>query len=103
MEVQSYVSYCNINRIDFGENFVIFLFGGEWCLPCKNMSNSIEKIENTVFYKINVENEDFEDFIFENNIVSIPHAIAKYKTKEVVIKGEKSPEELYEILNLLKC
>ena len=102
MEIESYEAFCSINQVDFGENIVVFLFGGEWCTPCKNLFNTLQKIEQCIVYKINVENLVFEDYITDNNIVSIPYSIVKYKKNEIKFKGERTCDELQELFLSLK-
>lgn len=102
MELNNYTSYENTLNIDFGNSVVVYLFGGDWCKPCNNVFSTLKKINDCICYKISVENSDFTDFIYENNITSIPHMIVKYKKNEVTLKGERTREEFEELFTSLK-
>jgi thiol-disulfide isomerase/thioredoxin len=102
MEIKSYEAFVSTNEIDFGENIVIFLFGGSWCKPCNNLYNNLSNIENLIVYKIDVEDSDFEEYIINNNINSIPYTFVKYKDHKLEFKGEKTFEELFELFEFLK-
>lgn len=102
MDIESYESFCSINQIDYGDNIIVFLFGGDWCRPCKNLYKNLEEVGNCLVYKINVENLEFEDYISDNNISSIPHSIVKYKNNKVTFKGERTRDELLEMFASLK-
>ena len=102
MEILTYESFCSINNIDYGENVVVFLFGGDWCTPCKKLFNNFKMLDDCIVYKINVENLDFEDYITDNNIISIPHSIFKYKKNHLSFNGERSIDELKEMISTIK-
>jgi len=102
MDIETYDSFCSINEIDYGDNILVFLFGGNWCTPCKNLYENLEKVENCLVYKINVENLEFEDYISDNNITSIPYSIVKYKNNKTTFKGERTRDELLEMFASLK-
>lgn len=101
-EITTLRMYNNINKIDFGEKPVFFKFGGSWCKACKDLDKNIECIPDTVIYEINVENEEFESFLIENNIYSIPDTIIKYKGNEVRFKGVRTPDEISEMITNIK-
>lgn len=102
MDIEDYKSFCSINEIDYGDNILVFLFGGNWCTPCKNLYNSLQTIDNCLIYKINVEKLEFEDYISDNNITSIPYSIVKYKNNMITFKGERTRSELLEMFASLK-
>ena len=102
MDLETYESFCSTNKIDYGDNILVFLFGGNWCTPCKNLYNNLEKVGNCLVYKINVENLEFEDYISDNNITSIPYSICKYKHNKLTFKGERTCDELLEMFASLK-
>ena len=39
-EITTLTNYENINKIDFGEKVIFFKFGGEWCVPCKELEKT---------------------------------------------------------------
>ena len=63
-------SYNSINSINFGETVVFIKFGAEWCEPCKNLENEINKLDKFILYGIDIDNDEFKDFMDENNIFS---------------------------------
>lgn len=101
-EIKDLNSYNSINKIDFGEKVIFFKFGGDWCVPCKQLETNLECIPDVILYNIDVENDEFESFTVENNIYTIPHTFVKYKNKTVDFKGTKSVEELTELISNLK-
>lgn len=94
--------YNTVNRIDFGENILFLKFGGDWCEPCKQLEKNMECIPDIVLYNISVENEEFQEFIENNEIHNIPYTIVKYKGFQTSFKGVKSTEELNEIIKEVK-
>lgn len=102
MNIETYESFCSINEIDYGDNILVFLFGGNWCRPCKNLYDTLQSIDHCLIYKINVENLEFEDYISDNNIISIPYSIVKYKNNKITFNGERTRDELIEMFASLK-
>lgn len=103
MEIKTLESYNNINKIDFGEVITVFKFGGNWCTPCKNIEEIINSIPGCILYNISVDNENFESFLIDEMVYTIPDCIIKYKKDFVRIKGEKTREELIKIFEALKA
>lgn len=102
MELTTLNDYRNINSIDFGENIIVFKFGGSWCQPCKNMEEKIKEIPNCILYNISVDNQEFESFMMDNKIYKIPDCIVKYKNKIERMKGDISREEIMTLFNKLR-
>lgn len=73
-------------------NYILKL-GASWCNPCKLldtflMKDSIQDLVNSKnidIYKIDVDNEEFDKFIEEQNILSIP-VMLFYKNNELKLK-----------------
>ena len=101
-EIKSLKEYYNISNINFGETVVFIKFGAEWCKPCKNLENEISKLNKFILYDVNIDNEEFKDFMDENNIFPIPDTFVKYKNKTSRFAGFKTIEQLEEIINQLK-
>ena len=90
--------YNNINNIDFGETVVFIKFGSKWCKPCKNLEKEIDKLDKYILYDVNIDNDEFKDFMDENNVFSIPDTFIKYKNKTSRFTGFKTVEQLEEIV-----
>lgn len=101
-EITTLENYENINKIDFGEKVIFFKFGGEWCVPCKELEKNMECIPDILLYNISVDNPDFEEFLEINEINSIPYTQIKYCKKQITFFGSKTVEELTEIINTIK-
>ena len=91
-----------IKTIDFGEKILIIKFGGPWCKACKELEKEMECIPDLVVFDVNVENDNFEEYITGNNIASIPYTIIIYKKNEINFKGVRKTDELTEMINLIK-
>ena len=102
MELKTLTAYNNANNIDFGDKIVIFKFGGSWCAPCKKLDEIINDTPGTLLYNISVDNEEFESYLIENNIYSIPHCFLKYKKEIVQFKGEVSKDELLQLCSSIR-
>jgi thioredoxin-like negative regulator of GroEL len=98
-EIKSLKEYYNITNIDFGETVVFIKFGAEWCKPCKNLENEINKLYKCILYEVDIDNDEFEDIKQDNNIFSIPDTFVKYKNKTSRFTGFKTVEQLGEIIN----
>jgi thioredoxin-like negative regulator of GroEL len=101
-EIKTLKEYDNINNIDFGETIVFIKFGAEWCKPCKNLENEINKLDNYILYYIDIDNDEFEEIKQDNNIFTIPFTFIKYKNKTSRFIAFKTAEQLEEIVNQMK-
>jgi thioredoxin 1 len=66
-------SFINMDK----ENLHVIKMGAEWCGPCRQLSNIIhnldaDKIGNTVFGEIDIDNDNTEDIVTEYKIRNIP-------------------------------
>ena len=52
------------------EGTVLVKFGAEWCGPCKMMDKSLEQLEESVIYKIDVDKEI--DLMNEYKVRGVP-------------------------------
>lgn len=95
-------SYNDINSIDFGETVVFIKFGTEWCRPCTELESILINVSNSVTYKVDVENDEFEEFLASYNIYNIPTTIIKYKHEKVQFVGVKTVEEINNMVHNLK-
>jgi len=66
--IHSVDSYNIIDEIDFGETIVFIKFGTDWCLPCKQIEQILVDMPNCITYTIDVENDEFEEFLSKNRI-----------------------------------
>lgn len=81
----------SLNEIS-NTNYILKL-GANWCNPCKLldtflMKESIQELTNNKnidIYKIDVDNDSFDEFISEQNISSIP-VMLFYKNNELKLK-----------------
>ena len=95
-------TYENINTIDFGETIVFIKFGTEWCLPCKQIEQILLDIPNSITYTIDVENDEFEEFLTKNRVYNIPTTIIKYKLEKTQFVGLRTYEEINSMIHNLK-
>lgn len=100
--IHSVDSYNNINNIDFGDTIVFFKFGTEWCAPCKQIEQILVDMPNSITYTINVENDEFEEFLFKNRIYNIPTTVIKYKNNKTQFVGLRTAEEIKGMIHNLK-
>ena len=101
MELKTLTAYNNANNIDFGDTIVIFKFGCDWCAQCKKLNEIINDTPGTLLYNISVD-EEFESYLMEKNIYSIPHCFLKYKKEIVQFKGEVSKDELLQLCSSIR-
>lgn len=90
------------------QGLVLIDFYADWCLPCKYLSQVLEKLEKEFkdirFYKVNVE--EARDLVVEYRISSIPTVLFFSKGKVVSGFVGAIPEndvryEIKRILNVL--
>jgi thiol-disulfide isomerase/thioredoxin len=58
------------------DKLTIVDFYADWCAPCKKIAPFLEEIAteyNTIFIKINVDNDDFMDYLKNNKVKGLPH------------------------------
>ena len=101
MELKTLTAYNNANNIDFGDKIVIFRFGCNGCAQCKKLDEIINDTPGILLYNISVD-EEFESFLMENNIYSIPYCFLKYKKEIVQFKGEVSKDELLQLCSSIR-
>tara|TARA_B110000240_G_scaffold194261_1_gene241577 strand:- start:8 stop:328 length:321 start_codon:yes stop_codon:yes gene_type:complete len=102
-QIDSLESYNVIDSIDFGETVVFTKFGTEWCKPCVNLEKVLLTVKDSVVYKVDVENDAFEDFLCENRISNIPCTIIRYKKKKTQFVGMRNLTEIDRMIELLKA
>jgi len=100
--IESLQSYNDINSIDFGETVVFIKFRTEWCPPCKQLESILINISNSITYTVDVENDEFEEFLASNVILSIPTVIIKYKQEKTRFVGLKTADEINDMIHTLK-
>ena len=100
--VKDLKTYTNIYNIDFGEKFVFFKFGADWCIPCNELDKVLANVENSLLYHISIDNEEFESFFMENKVYTVPDTIIKYKNKTRRFQGVKTSEQIDKILDDMK-
>ena len=101
-QIESLQSYNDINSIDFGDTIVFFKFGTEWCGPCKNLEPILTDMPNSITYTINVENDEFEEFLSKNRIYNIPTTIIKYRNDKTQFVGLRTADEINNMIHNLK-
>jgi len=100
--IDSLNSYENINSIDFGETIVFIKFGTDWCLPCKQLDQILIDIPNSITYTVDVENDEFEEFLAKKRIYNIPTTIINYKLEKTQFVGLRTYEEINNMIHNLK-
>ncbi len=101
-EIKTLNMYNNTKRIDFGEKIVVYKFGGHWCKACKDLEENIKNLSDVLVYEIDIENDEFESFLVENKIYSIPDTFLCYKNNEVRFKGLRTTEQLKDLIKMIK-
>lgn len=99
--INDLTTFNNLFNVDYGDKIVFFKFGTNWCIPCNELDKILVNIPNSIIYHINVDNENFESYLMENKIYTIPHTIIKYGKKikktvgiQIISQIEKYIEEL---------
>ena len=95
-------SYNFINNIKYGEKIVFLKFGAEWCTPCSELDKILVKVPDSIIYNISIDNEEFESFLKDNKIYTIPDTIVKYKDSIARFQGLQTYEQIMEIIQKLK-
>jgi hypothetical protein len=89
-------------NVDYGDKIVFFKFGTDWCIPCTELDKILVNIPNSIIYYISVDNENFESFLMENKIYTIPYTIIKYKNKNKKINGIHTINQIEKYIEELK-
>lgn len=95
-------SYNSINSINFGEKVLFFKFGADWCIPCIELDKILKSVPDSMLYHISIDNEEFESFLMDNKIYTVPDTIIKYKDNTRRFQGVKTIEQINEIINSMK-
>ena len=99
--INDLTTFNNLFNINYGDKIVFFKFGTDWCIPCNELDKILVTIPNSIIYHISVDNENFESYLMENKIYTIPYTIIKYNSKikkavgiQITSQIEKYIEEL---------
>ena len=105
-EIKNYNDYMSFRKMD-EEVLHIIKLGAEWCGPCKQMSTiisnlDIDKIGNTLFAEVDIEEENTEDIVNELYIRSIPVTLF-IKNNTIIDKkiGSLTADNIYNLIE--KC
>jgi len=100
--INNLTAFNNLINIEYGDKIVFFKFGTDWCIPCAELDKILVNIPNSLVYYISVDNENFESYLIENNIYTIPHTIIKYKNKNKKIIGIHTINQIEKYIEELK-
>ena len=90
------------------DTLTIVDFHAEWCGPCKQLSPILDQVESEAgegagfsIHKVNVEEEEYQDFVATFKISSIP-TVLFFKNGEVVhnfigLQDKESIKEMIEV------
>jgi hypothetical protein len=92
----------NLINIDHGNKVVFFKFGTDWCIPCIELDKVLVNIPNSLIYYISVDNENFESYLIENKIYTVPHTIIKYGNKIKKMIGIHNINQIEKYIEELK-
>jgi thiol-disulfide isomerase/thioredoxin len=92
----------NLINIDHGNKVVFFKFGTDWCIPCIELDKVLVNIPNSLIYYISVDNENFESYLIENKIYTVPHTIIKYGNKIKKMIGIHTINQIEKYIEELK-
>jgi thioredoxin 1 len=86
-----------LSKTDKDKQCYLLDFYANWCGPCKDLAKNfdkwVKKYDNLSVIKIDIDNEEFEDFVGDNEITSIPRIFIYRKDRKVAdIKGNKVNE-----------
>lgn len=82
-------------------------FSASWCGPCRVLETTLknldkEKIGNTLFGELDVDNENLEEVITDNNIRNVPVTVFFQNGLEAKrIVGNVPASEIYNVINTL--
>ena len=100
--INDLISLNNLINIDYGDKTVFFKFGTDWCIPCSELDKILINIPNSIIYHISVDNENFESYLMENKIYTIPYIIIKYSNKIKKIIGIHTQNQIEKYIEELK-
>jgi thiol-disulfide isomerase/thioredoxin len=100
--IESLEKYNSINSIDYGDTIVFFKFGADWCIPCEELEKTLNNVPNSLLFNISVDNDDFESFLIEKDIYSIPVTIIKYKNVTHTFQGVKTRPQIEFLIDVMK-
>jgi thiol-disulfide isomerase/thioredoxin len=92
----------NLINIDHENKVVFFKFGTDWCIPCIELDKVLVNIPNSLIYYISVDNENFESYLIENKIYTVPHTIIKYGNKIKKMIGIHNINQIEKYIEELK-
>jgi thiol-disulfide isomerase/thioredoxin len=92
----------NLINIDHENKVVFFKFGTDWCIPCIELDKVLVNIPNSLIYYISVDNENFESYLIENKIYTVPHTIIKYGNKIKKMIGIHTINQIEKYIEELK-
>ena len=95
-------AFNNSINVDYGDKIVFFKFGTDWCIPCIEIDKILINIPNSLIYYISFDNENFESYLMENKIYTIPYIIIKYKDKIKKINGIHTINQIEKYIEELK-
>lgn len=95
-------TFNNLINIDHEDKIVFFKFETDWCIQCIELDKILVNIPNSLVYYISVDNENFESYLIENKIYTIPHTIIKYNNKIKKIIGIHSTNQIEKYIEELK-
>jgi thiol-disulfide isomerase/thioredoxin len=95
--INDLTTFNNLIDLDYGDKIVFFKFGSDWCIPCSELDKILVSIPNSIIYYISIDNENFESYLTENKIYTIPYTLIKFskKIKKVIGMHNKCDIERY--------
>jgi thiol-disulfide isomerase/thioredoxin len=100
--INDLTTFNNLFNIDYGDKIVFFKFGTDWCIPCIEIDKILINIPNSLIYYISFDNENFESYLMENKIYTIPYIIIKYCNKIKKINGIHTQNQIEKYIEELK-